>query len=121
MLMSGTPRSLPTTDFTPFWKLGREKMIDLPATTRKWTRPASPKMNSLVEHVVRVIPDAIRGCVIALGVEVQLSAADARDEGIRIRPRRHRVQVVVDPVEPDIGGSGVARRRVDGRPCLAGT
>ena len=36
MLMSGVPRALPTTDFTPFWKSGRSKTGLTPPPLAAW-------------------------------------------------------------------------------------
>jgi hypothetical protein len=46
--MSGRPRLLPTTFFTPSWYQGREKKMDLPPLPASGLGPASPKMYSWV-------------------------------------------------------------------------
>jgi hypothetical protein len=46
--MSGTPRRSPTMSRTPFWKLGRVKITDLPPPPASGFGPALPLTNSFV-------------------------------------------------------------------------
>ncbi len=59
-------------------------------------------------HAVGVVPGTVRRGVVAVGVQVQLGAADAGHQRVAVRPGRHGEGVVRLLVQPDIGGAAVA-------------